>query len=137
VGSDICRDLTLRLRRNRFRQQHFYPTGVKAMFTYQRKSHATILPIAKPNGAERVEQYREKTVDALHQGADAARVMAKRASKAVRRTGDKLDHAADYVENYDISQAPRDLTAWVKKHPTPFLALAAVGGFWFARSMRK
>lgn len=108
------------------------------MFTYERKKNgAAILPISKQNGAERVEQYRVKTVDALHHSADAARIMAKRASKAVRRTGDKLDYAADYVENYDISQAPRDLTAWVKKHPTPFLAVAAVAGFWFARSMRR
>ncbi len=108
------------------------------MLTYENKQNedATV-PIGKPNGAERVEQYREKTVDALHTGADTARVMARRASKVVRRTGDKLDDAADYVESYDVSQAPSDMGRWLKNHPGPILAAAAVAGFFFARSLRR
>jgi len=97
-------------------------------------------PVGVPNGAERlarVEEYRDKTVDALHTGADTARVMARRASKAVRRTGDKLDDAADYVENYDVSRAPSDMGRWLKNHPGPILAAAAVVGFFLARSLRR
>lgn len=99
-----------------------------------------LLPEYRPNGAERlakVEHYREKTVDALHAGADTARIMARRAGKAVRRTGDKLDDAADYIENYDVARAPSDMGRWLKNHPGPILAAAAVVGFFFARSLRR
>lgn len=111
------------------------------MLTHEREQkHDKILPEFRPNGAEgraKVEHYREKTVDALHTSADAARVMARRASKAVRRTGDKLDDAADYVENYDVSRAPSDMGRWLKNHPGPILATAAVAGFFLARSLRR
>jgi hypothetical protein len=106
----------------------------------QRQKDDAALRVGKPNGAERVEtveQYREKTVDALHTGADAARVVARRASKAVRRTGDRLDDAADYIENYDVARAPSDMGRWLKNHPAPILAAAAVAGFFLARSMRR
>jgi hypothetical protein len=110
------------------------------MLTHEQKQKQDeVLPGFRPNGAERlakVEQYREKTVDALHSGADTARVMARRASKAVRRTGDRLDDAADYIENYDVSRAPSDMGRWLKNHPGPILAAAAVAGFFFARSLR-
>ena len=111
------------------------------MLSYEPKQRdAAAAPLDKPNGAERlakVEEYREKTVDALHTGADAARIMARRASKAVRRTGDRLDDAADYIESYDVSRAPSDMGRWLKNHPVPILAAAAVAGFFFARSLRR
>jgi hypothetical protein len=108
------------------------------MLTYQQKQkHDEVLPEFRPNGTAKVEHYREKAVDALHTGADTARVMARRASKAVRRTGDKLDDAADYIESYDVSRAPRDVGRWLKSHPVPILAAAAVAGFFIARSLRR
>lgn len=106
------------------------------MFTHEKNDTA----VGKPNGSERfakVEQYREKTVDALHTGADAARVMARRTSRAVRRTGARLDDAADYIENYDMSRAPSDMGRWLQRHPGPILAMTAVAGFFLARSLRR
>lgn len=108
------------------------------MLNFEQEQTEEAAPLMnKPNGVQRVEQYREKTVDALHTGADTARVMARRASKAVRHTGNKLDDAADYVENYDVSQAPSDMGRWLKNHPGPILAAAAVVGFFFARSLKR
>lgn len=111
------------------------------MFTHERQQkNDAEQSTGKPDGSERlakVEQYREKTVDALHTGADAARGMARRASKAVRRTGNRLDDAADYIENYDVSRAPSDMGRWLQKHPGPILAAAAVAGFFFARSLTR
>jgi uncharacterized protein (DUF2384 family) len=110
------------------------------MFTYERRQKNDTASVGKPNGSERlamVAQYREKTVDALHSGADTARMMARRASKAVRRTGDRLDHAADYIESYDVSRAPSDMGRWLQRHPVPILAVTAVAGFFLARSLRR
>lgn len=107
----------------------------------QPKTHSegyTVADIAPDGSSERIEQYRDKTADALHSGADTARRMAPRANDAVRRTGEKLDDAADYIENYDVSRAPRDMGRWLKNHPGPtMLAAAAVAGFFFARSLRR
>ena len=111
------------------------------MFTHeQRHKSDGVQTAGKPNGSERyarVQQYREKTVDALHTGADAARVMAKRTSKAVRRTGARLDDAADYIENYDVSRAPRDMGGWMRRHPASILAVSAVAGFFLARALKR
>lgn len=106
----------------------------------QQKHDDTEPSMGKPNGVERlpkVEQYRDRTVDALHSGADSARVMARRTSKAVRRTGAKLDDAADYIERYDVSRAPSDMGRWLQRHPGPILAMTAVAGFFLARSLRR
>lgn len=108
------------------------------MLTYEQKQKQDeVLPKFRPNSTDKVEHYREKTVDALHTGADTARVMAGRASQAARRTGDKLDDAADCIENYDVSRAPGDVGRWLKTHPVPILAAAAVVGFFLARSLRR
>lgn len=113
------------------------------MFTRERrqKNDSDTAPsIGKANGSEtlpKVEQYRDRTVDALHNGADAARVMARRTSKAVRQTGARLDDAADYIERYDVSRAPSDMGRWLQRHPGPILAVAAVAGFFLARSVRR
>ena len=109
------------------------------MFTHEQR-HKNDIGAGKPNGSERfarVEQYREKTVDALHTGADAARVVARRTSRAVRRTGARLDDAADYIQSYDVSRAPSDMGRWLQRHPVPILAVTAVAGFLLARSLRR
>lgn len=93
----------------------------------------------KPNGVPhpKVEDIREKTVDALHDGADAARVLGQRGKKIGRKAGQGLDSAAEFVDGYDVSRATSDVGSWMKKHPLPIMAAAAAVGFWFSRSLRR
>lgn len=92
--------------------------------------------------AATAEDYRERTADALHRGAQSARrysgrASSDRATRLSRRTGEELEHAADYVEHHTIRQIASDCRAWMRQNPGTSLAAALVCGVIVSRALRR
>ena len=88
------------------------------------------------------EDYRSKTADALHRGADKAREFSSRtssddAARLSRRTGEGLDDAADYMERHNLRQIAADCTSWMRQNPGASLAVAMVAGVIVGRALRR
>jgi ElaB/YqjD/DUF883 family membrane-anchored ribosome-binding protein len=88
------------------------------------------------------EGYRERAADALHRGAQSARrysgrASSDRATRLSRRTGEELEHAADYMEHHSIRQIMGDCGAWMRQNPGTSLAAALVCGVIVSRALRR
>jgi ElaB/YqjD/DUF883 family membrane-anchored ribosome-binding protein len=97
---------------------------------------------AEERAVSTAEGYRSKAADALHRGAERAREYGDRASsdqvtRLGRRTGEELDHAADYVERHNLRQIAADCGAWMRQNPGASLAAAMVCGVIVGRALRR
>lgn len=102
----------------------------------------TTLKNAKEEVESKADEYRLKTADVLHSGAEKARELGERApgqrsTTMGRQAGDKLEEAADYVERHTLAQVFSDCAVWMKRNPGPSLAIAAATGFVVARALRR
>ena len=106
------------------------------------ESMGTTLSNAKEEAEVRADEYRLKAADALHSGAEKVRHLGDRApgqrtAAMGRQAGDRLEGAADYVEQHTLTQMFSDCAVWMKRNPGPSLAIAAATGFVVARALRR
>jgi len=100
------------------------------------------LAVAEEKTRATAEEYRQKTADALHSGAEKARDYSRRASsdrvtRLSRRTGEELENAADYIEHHSLRQISADCAVWMKRNPGTSLAVVLFCGLIVGRALRR
>ena len=90
--------------------------------------------------AEKLEQSRSATADALQSTAGSIRSSAQSSADAVSsvgyKTADKLESTANYVRNHDFRGMLRHLEDVVRRNPGPSMVAAAAVGVLLGAAFR-
>jgi len=99
----------------------------------------TVEDIAHSAG-KKLEAGRDETADRLHTAASSVRITGHRSSQAIDRiargTADKLDSAAEYVEDCELGGLFTSLGRFTRRHLTASLVVVAAIGFLAGSALR-
>lgn len=90
---------------------------------------------------DKIDEQRSTVGDALHSASEtlhtnAERLPGERMTGMAHAAADKLDTAADYVQEHDMSEMANDVIGVVKRYPAQSLAIAVGLGFLIGRAFR-
>ena len=100
------------------------------------EAKATLNEIGRKT-AERIENSRESTANALQRTATSLHSGAEQMSEFTHTAADRLQNTADYLRETDLDRMIEDLQGIVKRYPGRSLAAAAILGFLIARGLRR
>jgi ElaB/YqjD/DUF883 family membrane-anchored ribosome-binding protein len=86
---------------------------------------------------EKIDYTRSSAADALEQTASSLHSGGDKLSGAAHSAANSLQATAQYVRRTDVKGMAADVGEFVKRHPGPALAAAAIVGFLLARGLSR